>query len=84
MSKKQKIEIHRDADLLAIDEELDRALERLDGANETIKVLLESVEQTAASQSSAFAEIDDSGQGQPDGETAGSQPPQEAGEGESR
>lgn len=44
MSKKMKIEIRKDDDLAAIDEELDTALLGLESANKNVLGLLESIE----------------------------------------
>ena len=47
MSKKQPIVIKRDEDLLAIDNELDQAMERLSGVNREVGELLASFDQDA-------------------------------------
>ncbi len=44
MSKKEKIIIRRDDDLVDIDDELDQALQMLDGANQRIVDLLSTME----------------------------------------
>ncbi len=44
MAKKQKIAIHRDEDLAAIDDELDAALGSLEETNQRIGQLLETIE----------------------------------------
>lgn len=48
MAKKSKIVIHRDDDLKSIDDELDAAIGRLDGANEKIGSLLQALDQNQA------------------------------------
>ena len=45
MAKKTKIVIHRDDDLKSIDDELDAAIGRLDGANDKIGSLLQALDQ---------------------------------------
>ena len=45
MAKKSKIVIHRDDDLKSIDDELDEAIGRLDGANDRIGSLLQALDQ---------------------------------------
>ncbi|MCC6155632.1 MAG: hypothetical protein IT367_17815 [Candidatus Hydrogenedentes bacterium] len=45
MAKKAKIVIHRDDDLKSIDDELDAAIGRLDGANDKIGTLLQALDQ---------------------------------------
>lgn len=45
MAKKAKIVIHRDDDLKSIDDELDEAIGRLDGANDKIGSLLQALDQ---------------------------------------
>lgn len=45
MTKKSKIVIHRDDDLKSIDDEMDEAIGRLDGANEKIGSLLHALDQ---------------------------------------
>lgn len=44
MSKKERIVIHREDDLKDIDDELDAAMSRLDGANDRIANLLQAVD----------------------------------------
>jgi hypothetical protein len=44
MAKKEKIEIHRDEALTDIDDEFDRALGRLSGAEQNVRDLLETIE----------------------------------------
>ena len=46
MAKKERIVIHREGDVDAIDQELEDALGRLEGANERICSLLETIEVT--------------------------------------
>lgn len=48
MAKKDKIVIRRDDDLKSIDDELDAAIGRLDGANERIGSLLQALDQNHA------------------------------------
>ncbi len=45
MAKKEKIVIHRNDDLSSIDDELDAAIGRLDGANTKIGSLLQALDQ---------------------------------------
>ena len=45
MAKKAKIVIHRDDDLKSIDDELDAAIGRLDGANDKIGSVLQALDQ---------------------------------------
>lgn len=45
MAKKSKFVIHRDDDLKSIDDELDAAIGRLDGANDKIGSLLQALDQ---------------------------------------
>ncbi|HRI89003.1 MAG TPA: hypothetical protein PLJ47_09760 [Candidatus Hydrogenedentes bacterium] len=45
MPKKEKIVIQRDDSLKSIDDELDAALGRLDGANDRISTLLQAMDQ---------------------------------------
>ncbi|MCL4217247.1 MAG: hypothetical protein KJ052_09630 [Candidatus Hydrogenedentes bacterium] len=47
MAKKEKISIRKNEDLKDIDEELDAALDGLDGANQRIVDLLQTFEQVA-------------------------------------
>ncbi|MBM3289669.1 MAG: hypothetical protein FJY92_05915 [Candidatus Hydrogenedentes bacterium] len=48
MAKKERIVIHRDDDLKSIDDELDAAIGRLDGANDRIGTLLQRLEKNEA------------------------------------
>lgn len=48
MAKKDRIVIRRDDDLKSIDDELDAAIGRLDGANERIGSLLQALDQNQA------------------------------------
>jgi len=48
MAKKERIVIHRDDDLKTIDDELDAAIGRLDGANERIGSLLQRLDKNEA------------------------------------
>ena len=48
MAKKSKIVIHRDDNLKSIDDELDEAIGRLDGANDKIGSLLQAMDQNQA------------------------------------
>ncbi|MCP4645923.1 MAG: hypothetical protein GY851_36095 [bacterium] len=50
MPKKETIEIHRDESLTGIDDEFDRALDRLSGAERNVRDLLESIEEQEAPQ----------------------------------
>lgn len=57
MAKKERIPIQRSSDLESIDLELDEALGRLDGANERISSLLQSIETAnTADQTKVYAE----------------------------
>lgn len=81
MAKKERIPIQRSGDLESIDSELDEALGRLDGANERIVNLLQSIETAnTADATKVYAEEGDEGEEpateapeQPD-ETGGSSP----------
>lgn len=57
MAKKERIPIRREGDLEAIDLELDEALGRLEGANEKIVNLLQSIETSnVADETTIYAE----------------------------
>lgn len=57
MAKKERIPIRREGDLESIDLELDEALGRLDGANEKIVSLLQSIEASnQAGETKVYAE----------------------------
>ncbi len=81
MAKKERIPIQRSGDLESIDLELDEALGRLDGANERIVNLLQSIETAnTADETKVYAEEGDEGEEpateapeQPD-ETGGASP----------
>ncbi len=56
MPKKEKIEIHRTEELAGFDNELDAALNQLDGANRNVVDVLDSIETENEGAESADAE----------------------------
>lgn len=75
MAKKERIPIQRSGDLESIDLELDEALGRLDGANERIVNLLQSIETAnAAGEAKVYAEEGD--EGDESAEPAANEPPE--------